>query len=88
MSDEQKSMVENLIDDLKHQRDELRLKLHLGGQELRDEWEKLDDRFAELSRRYQPVKEAVEESADDVWEALQLLGSEIKEGFARIRKSL
>ena len=33
MSEENKSFVSELISDLKQQRDELRVRLHLGGQE-------------------------------------------------------
>lgn len=88
MTEEKASTVSKLIGELKHQRDELRLKIHLGGEELKDEWEKLDRKLTELNDRYQPLKDAVEESAEDVWDSLKLVGSEIKDGFNRIRKEL
>ncbi|MCA9263854.1 MAG: hypothetical protein KDA60_08380 [Planctomycetales bacterium] len=85
---EKKSVVEELIRDLKQQRDELRLQLHLGAQEAKEEWDSLDEKLNQMSQRFDPLKEAVEEAADDVWESLKLVGGEIKEGFQRIRKSL
>ena len=88
MSESKKTFISELISDLKQQRDEIRVRLHLGGQELKEEWEKLDDKLNELSHRYDPLKDAVEETAEDVWESLRLIGSEIKDGFNRIRKSL
>ena len=88
MTDDAKTLLERLIQQIKQQRDELRLQVHLGSQELKQEWEKLDERLAELNQRYQPLKDAVEESTDDVWDAMQLVGSEILDGFSRIRKSL
>ncbi len=88
MSEETKTFVEELISDLKQQRDELRVRIHLGSAELKDEWNKLDDKLAQLSQRFEPVKDAVEDTAEDVWESLKLVGGEIKEGFTRIRKSL
>lgn len=88
MTDDQKSTIEGVISDLKQQRDELRLQLHLGSQELKDQWQKLDDKLAQLSEQYQPLKHAVEESSSDVWDAIRLLGGEVKAGFDRIRKSL
>ena len=88
MSDNQKTFISELISDLKQQRDEVRVRLHLGGQELKEEWEKLDDKLNELSHRFDPLKDAVGETTEDVWESLKLIGSEIKEGFDRIRESL
>lgn len=88
MSESKKTFVAELISDLKQQRDQIRVRLHLGGQELKQEWERLDDQLNQLNHRFDPVKDAVGETADDVWESLQLLGSEIKDGFQRIRKSL
>lgn len=41
----------DLISELKQQRDELRLQLHLGGEDVKDEWEKLDDKLAQLAHR-------------------------------------
>ncbi len=88
MSEDQKSFIAELISDLKQQRDEIKVRLHLGGQDLKDEWRKLDDRLNELNHQFDPLKEAVGETADDVWDSLRLVGSEIKDGFNRIRKSL
>lgn len=88
MSDEHHSFLENLIGELKKQRDEIRLQLHLGGKDLKVELEKLDDRLAELTQRFQPLRKATEETAEDVWDALKLLGSEVKDGFDRIRHQL
>jgi predicted nuclease with TOPRIM domain len=88
MSEETKTFIAELISDLKQQRDELRVRIHLGSAELKDEMSKLDDKLAQLSQRFEPVKDAVEDTAEDVWESLKLVGGEIKEGFKRIRKSL
>ena len=88
MSEDKKSFMAELIGDLKRQRDQLRLQIHLGSEELKDEWAKLDDKLSQLNHRFEPMKDAVEETAEDVWESLKLVGGEIKEGFGRIRKSL
>ena len=37
MSAQTRSLIQNVIRDLKQQRDELRLQLHLGGEELKDQ---------------------------------------------------
>ena len=81
-------LISNLIDDLKEERDELTLQMHLGKQEAKSELKRLGKKLDELNTRYEPLKHAVEETGEDVWDALQLVGDEIKDGFHRIRKSL
>jgi hypothetical protein len=87
MTEEKKTLVVRLVDDLMRQRDELKLNLHLGSQEAKDQWEKVEEQLFQLRKRMEPVQNAAEESADHVWEALQLLAGEVKDGFDRIRKS-
>ena len=88
MSTEKKTFITELISDLKQQRDHLRLKIHLGSVELKEEFEKLDDQLFQLNHRFEPVKDAVDETAEDVWDSMRLFGGEIKDGFVRIGKSL
>lgn len=84
----QQSAVAELISALKQQRDELKVRIHLGSEEAKQEWEKLEENLRQLMARHEPLKQAVDETADDVWESLKLVASEIKDGFQRIRKSL
>ncbi|MFG0266624.1 MAG: hypothetical protein ACF8AM_15980 [Rhodopirellula sp. JB055] len=81
-------LISNVIGDLKEERDELALQVHLGKEEAKAELERLDKKLEELSQKYQPLKNAVEESSDDVWAAFELVAEEIKNGFQRIRKSV
>ena len=85
---EDKSRLGELVSSLKQQRDELKLKMHLGSTEAKEEWEKLEDKLQQLSSDYEPMKHAVDEWAEDVWESLKLVAGEIKAGFNRIRESL
>lgn len=88
MDENSPSFVEKMIQDLTRQRDELKLNLHLGTQEAKEQWDKLEDKLYQLKQRLEPTKQAAEESASSVWDAVRLLGGEIKEGFDKIRKSL
>lgn len=85
---EEKALLDELISGLKQQRDELALKIHLGKEEAKDEWEKVQEKFTKLSDDYEPVKEAVEESASNLFESLKLMAGEVKESFDRIRDSI
>jgi hypothetical protein len=85
---EHKDLLTNLISSLKQQRDELALKAHLGSMESKEELDKLSTKFDQLTSDFEPAKEAVEESAGDVWESMKLVAEEVQNGFERIRKSL
>ena len=88
MSEEKRKSLEKLISKLKQERDELALQLHLGKEELKDEWDTVQHKLDQLADRFEPLNKAVAETSEDVWESLKLVGDEIKEGFHRIRKSL
>jgi uncharacterized coiled-coil DUF342 family protein len=77
-----------LISSLKRQRDELALQIHLGKQEAKDEWEKVTAKLDELTKDYEPLTDAVEETSANVVAALKLVAGEIQQGFERIRKAL
>lgn len=77
-----------MISSLKRQRDELKLQIHLGSADAKEEWERLDEKFQSLVSRFDPLKQAVDETTEDVWESLKLVAGEVTDGFHRIRKSL
>ena len=87
MSD-QKNLIEETISTLKQQRDELALKIHLGAVEAKEEFDIAQSKLDKMAEEYEPVKDAVEESAGSVFSALQLVGEELMSSFDRIRKSL
>ena len=87
MSDD-KSSLDKLVSELKQQRDELRLQMHLASMEARDEYERLSGKYDELSDQYEPVSNAVEETAENLLSALSLAAGELKVGFQRVRKAL
>ncbi len=73
---------------LKTQRDELALQIHLGKADARDEWERLEKKFAALTAQMKPVGTVVGETAGEVGSALELAAEEIKKGFDRVRSLL
>jgi len=77
-----------LISSLKQQRDELALQIHLGKEEAKEEWDKVTAKLDELTKDYEPLKDAVGETAGNVFDALKLVAGEVEEGFQRIRKAL
>ncbi|TWU57101.1 hypothetical protein [Rubripirellula reticaptiva] len=80
--------IGKMIVALKQERDELRVRLHLGKENFKDDWDVLEGKLTQLSDDYKPLREAVDETTEDVWDSFKLVGSEISDGFKRIRKSL
>jgi uncharacterized coiled-coil DUF342 family protein len=76
------------LERLEQERDELRVRLHLGKAEARQEWDKLDARIGELRGRLDRAGDEAGDVMDDVGEAAKLLGEEIRTGFERLRKML
>jgi hypothetical protein len=63
--------------------DELRLKAHLGREDARDEWERVEARFRAFTKDLDEKSDDVE---DIVEEKLKAIASELKDGFERLRK--
>lgn len=88
MAEENEEVLADLIASLKQQRDEIALKIHLGKEDAKDEWEKVQEKFIKLSDDFEPVKDAVEESASSIFASLKLVAGEVKESFGRIKDSI
>ncbi|MDH5575303.1 MAG: hypothetical protein OEY80_07465 [Nitrospirota bacterium] len=80
--------LKKVIDDLKQQRDEIHLQLHLAKAEVRDEWDKLEPKWEEVKGKMVNMSEAAGQTAESVRTAAGLLADEIKEGYKRIKKAL
>ena len=63
--------------------DELRLKAHLGREDAKDEWERVETRFRAFSKDLDEKSDDVEEILE---EKLKVIAAELKDGFERLRK--
>jgi len=80
--------IQKLNETLKTERDELKLKVHLGKMEAQEEWEKAEQQWEHFKTKADQLGSAGKESAEDVGAALKLLGEEVVQAFSRIRKNL
>jgi len=85
MTDE-KVDLHRLVDELKEQRDELRVRLHLAKAEARDEFEKLEKRWEHARGRLAVIGKEAGEVSKDVGDAARLVLDEIRAGYQRVRK--
>jgi hypothetical protein len=75
--------LKEIYQEAKRTRDEIVLKVHLGSRDVQDEWTRLEQRWNEFERKAQ-----LERSGKDVQAAAEILGSELKSAYARIRHAL
>ncbi len=68
-------------------RDDLRVRIHLGEMDLRDEWEKLEPKWWELQRKVTAVERASADTAEEMTAAANLLVEELLKGYDRIHKA-
>ena len=73
--------IEAVVENLKRRRDELKVQFELGKMETHDEWESLEKKWHEFSR-----KAELEKSAKGLSTALSLLGEELEAGYKRLKK--
>jgi seryl-tRNA synthetase len=84
MSD-QRDRLRALVERLETERDELKMKMGLAKLEAKEEWQELEQKLDRLRGRLRRAREEADDASDDIGDALEILGDEIKEGFARIR---
>jgi adenylosuccinate synthase len=72
------SELDDLIEQLKQKRDELRLQANLASKEIQDEWQELDDKMEDFL-----AKAKLGETGEGIGSALGQLGHELKQGIAK-----
>jgi SMC interacting uncharacterized protein involved in chromosome segregation len=83
-----KERIDEMIDDLKQERDELELKLKLAKLEASEEWIKLEAKIAKLESKAKEIGDATAEASHDIGAAARLLGEEIRDGLKKIARHL
>jgi len=87
MTDGQKQ-VEALIESLRRERDELRLKIHLGKAEVRDEWDRLERRWEEVKPKLEEAGKITADVSRNLGTAAGIAAEEIRAGYRKIRDAL
>lgn len=82
--------LDDIIEELKQKRDELRVQMHLASKELKEEWDELEDKMQEFSGKAKRFADdaKLNETGEGLGDALNKLGHEIKLGYERIRDAL
>ncbi len=80
--------LQKIADDLKRQRDELHVKLHLTKADARDEWAKFETRWEDAKTKMEAVRKEASHTTGSVSSGLGLVLDELKKGYDNIRKTL
>ena len=82
--------IDEVLEDLKQKRDELRVQIHLASKEVKDEWEELEEKMEDFSGKARQFADdaKLKETGAGIGDALGKLGSELKQGYDRIREAM
>ncbi len=78
----------HMIDRLRTERDELRVRMHLARAELREEWKILEKKWERLERRLEKAGSDAIAASRDVGGAAGTVAEEIAAAYRRIRERL
>jgi predicted Holliday junction resolvase-like endonuclease len=88
VNDELEQRIRKALDELRTERDDLRVRLHLAGRELKEEWDELEEKWEHFEDRAENVRKEAAAASRDVLGALDLLGEELGRAYKRIRHRL
>lgn len=79
---------DDIVEKLKTERDELRVRAHLMKAEIHDEFEALEGKWEHLESNVARLKDASKESAEEIGAAVKQLTEELGAGYRRVKKSV
>lgn len=85
---EVKTRIEEMLEDLKQERDELHVRLHLAKLETSEEWQKLEAKMSRFESKVKQLGGVTAEASKDMGRAAKLLGEEVRDGFKKIASML
>jgi hypothetical protein len=80
--------IHELMDEIKKERGELELKMHLAKAEVRDEWDKAEKQWHEFKAKADLLAKEAREASGDVGKAAKSLAQELKIAYKRIYRQL
>jgi hypothetical protein len=74
---------QELTNNLRQKRDELKLQLHLASMEAKEQWEELEEKWERFAAEARLTK-----TSESVEESLKLLGDELAKGYEQLKAAL
>ncbi len=84
------SDLDDIVEDLKQKRDEVRVQINLASREIKDEWKDLEEKMDEFSGKISQFAgdAQLKETGEGLGQALGEVGKELKRGYERIRDAI
>jgi SMC interacting uncharacterized protein involved in chromosome segregation len=86
MDDQQRAKLDELIEELKQGRDELKVRMHLAKAEATDLWHETEHKWQHLRSQLDKIDNGAGDAAKDVGAAAILAAEEIKKAYERLRR--
>jgi len=83
-----KEDFDKLVDKLKAERDELKLKMHLGSMEAKAEFEEAEKKWRKVKMKASEISDDAVETSEEYINKAKVVGEELKEAYSRISKRL
>ncbi|RME35055.1 MAG: hypothetical protein D6786_03090 [Gammaproteobacteria bacterium] len=77
--------LDKLLEKVKEERDELRVRMHLASLELKEEWDRIEKQWQQFESR---TEGALREATESASEAANRLGEELRETYRSFREKL
>ena len=88
MAHDYRKELQDLLEQLKSERDELNLQMHLAKAEAREQWESAEKKWQTFRQQSEKVLTEVDHTGGEIKEGLSLIADELKAGYRRIREQL
>lgn len=79
---------DKLWSELRTQRDDLRVQVHLAEAELKDEWEEVEGKYQDARGKFDDLRKRTGEATDDARETLDVVLEEIGLAYGRVKQRL
>lgn len=76
--------IKKFAEILKQQRDEVKVKLHLGGMEAKEEMEKLEEMWENFRGKADEIADEAKETTYELIASAQNIGEELKESYEKL----
>ncbi|MBN2871231.1 MAG: hypothetical protein JXK04_09795 [Campylobacterales bacterium] len=80
--------MNELLETLKQDRDELRVRMHLARMELKEEWEEAEKKWEHFKPKVDEMLRDTKGSRDEIVKSTKIIGEELKNAYRRIRERL
>lgn len=83
-----KEEFEHLVEKLKSERDEIKLKLHLASMDAKDEFKDAEKKWTHIKAEAADIADDTKETSEELIAKAKIVGEELKDTYRRIAKRL